>query len=162
MPRALLALLVSGAASAQVLEEVPADVVDGGTAAHAAWLTLDGMKVLPEDVYRTVLTLPPDAGPDAATAAAVRAQLEHFLHAAGYELAEVEAHLDADAGVHVIIDEGQLEKVVFRGRQTLQTIRFKLALDIPHDVFNRPDLERQVARLGKALGLTGLQLVLMP
>lgn len=156
------ALLVSSAAAAQVLEDQPAEDADGGTASHATWLHFDGQKVLPEALYRTVLKLSPDAGADLATASEVSAQLEHFLHASGYQLAEVEAHLDADAGVHVLIDEGQLEKVVFRGRQTLQTIRFKLALDIPHDVFNRPEVERQVERLGKVLGLEGLRLVLVP
>src|SRR5690606_16132732 len=118
----------------------------------AGWLHFRGNKVLPEEVYRTVLKLPPQAAPDEATAEAVREQLQTFLRVAGYEISHVVTTV-TDGGVEVDLDEGQLEKVVFKGRLTVQTVRFKLALDIPHDVFNRPDLERQVAQLSEELGL---------
>jgi hypothetical protein len=162
MTRALLALLLPCGALAQV-EESP-ESRDAGTPValcEAPWLSFEGQKVLPEEVYRAVLKLPSDAGPDLASAEEVKEQLNRFLHVSGYELADVEAHV-IDGGVRVFIDEGQLEKVVFRGRQTLQSIRFKLALDIPHDVFNRPELERQIERLGKELGLQDMRMVLVP
>ncbi len=127
----------------------------------ADWLHFHGQKVLPEEVYRLMLKLPPDAGPSPETAEEVRLQVMRFLRAAGYEIAHVDTEL-TDGGVTVHIDEGALEKVVFKGRQTVQTVRFKLALDIPNDVFNRPDLERQVKQLSEQLGLKGLRLVLVP
>ncbi len=156
-----LFLLCAGVASAHEREDHDADA--GVFSLNGAeWLTFQGHRVLPEEVYRTVLKLPPDAGPDVETAHVVRAQLTEFLHVSGYELAHVDVSVGADGGVDVLIDEGRLEKVVFKGRSTVQTVRFKLALDIPHDVFNRPDLERQVRKLEQSLGLQDIRLVLMP
>ncbi|MBK7857188.1 MAG: hypothetical protein IPJ65_00935 [Archangiaceae bacterium] len=163
-PRALclVALLLPGLAFAQPDVPDAGLVITGHAAPYAAdWLTFKGQKVLTEDVYRAILHLPADAQPDPPTADAVKEQLAEFLRVTGYELAEVATQV-RDGQVEVFIDEGQLEKVVFRGRQTLNSIRFKLALDIPHDVFNRPDLERQVARLSKSLGLENMRLVLVP
>jgi len=161
----LFLLLCAGAAAAEGLHD-PHDAHDADAGVFslnaAPWLSFQGHKVLPEEVYRTVLRLPPDAGPDLETAHVVRAQLTEFLHVSGYELAHVDVSLGADGGVGVLIDEGALEKVVFKGRLNVQTVRFKLALDIPHDVFNRPDLERQVRKLEKALGLQDIRLVLIP
>jgi hypothetical protein len=124
------------------------------------WLTIEGEKVLPEEVYRAVLQLPPDAKPDLETASIIEQQLSDFLERSGYELAEVDVDRNEEGGLRVTINEGRLEKVVFIGRLTLQTLRLKLALDIPHDVFNRPALERQVHKLEKALGLSDIRLVL--
>lgn len=135
--------------------------IDDGGISTAEWLTIVGPRVLPEEVYRRVLSLPQGAGPDLETALLVKDQLQAFLHGTGYELSEVDVHA-IDGGMQVDINEGQLERVVFMGRVTVQTVRFKLGLDIPHDVFNRPDLERQVQKLEKSLGLTGIKLVLVP
>ncbi|MBL8952745.1 MAG: hypothetical protein JNK82_18335 [Myxococcaceae bacterium] len=164
-----LFLLLSAAAAAE--EE---ELEDGGhhhpyfdagvqfALADTPWLTFQGQKVLPEEVYRTILRLPPDAGVDVDTAHSVRVQLTDFLHTAGYELAHVDVSIGTDGGMTAQIDEGALEKVVFKGRLNVQTVRFKLALDLPHDVFNRPDLERQVKKLEQQLGLQDIRLVLIP
>ena len=84
-------------------------------------LHFHGNTVMPEEVYRAVLSLPLDAAADRITAASVREQLEAFLHRSGYDLARVEAHVRTARDLEVDIDEGQLEKVVFRGRLTLAT-----------------------------------------
>src|SRR5262249_45957288 len=108
---------------------------DGGVAPRPnEWIFIDGEKALPEEVYRAVLSLPPDAGHDMPTAARIVTQLTDFLHRSGYELAEVDAQPQPDGGMHVAVNEGQLNQIRFRGRLSVQTVRFKLALDIPHDV----------------------------
>src|SRR6185295_3121661 len=158
MTRALLALLLPLSAAAH--EPVSLDA-GTRTLCDAPWLHLTGQKVLPEEVYRSILELPPDAGLDTPTAQLVHDQIEAYLQLTGYELGNAEVHV-TDGGMDVSIDEGQLEKVVFRGRQSLDTIRFKLALDIPHDVFNRPEIERQMKKLEQTLGITGMRMVLVP
>jgi len=70
--------------------------------------------------------------------------------------------LPGPSGLTLRIDEGRLEKVVFRGRLTLKTLRFKLGLPIPFDVYNRAQLEREGAALAESLGLTGLRFELVP
>lgn len=123
--------------------------LDGGSAPPFPVRFVDNV-VLPDEVYAGVLELPPDAVPDVPTAQKVAEQLAQFLISRGYELAQVFVALD-DGGLTVHIDEGQLEKVVLRGRFTVRMLRFKLALNLPKDVFNRPHLEREVAERAQAM-----------
>jgi len=111
-----------------------------------------GNVVLTDEVYRAVLDVPPEALPEAETAQLVADQVQRFLLKSGYELSTVSVALE-DGGLTVRIDEGRLEKVVFRGRFTLPMLRFKIALDLPKEVFNRPLLEREVALRAKELGI---------
>jgi hypothetical protein len=111
-----------------------------------------GNVVLTEDVYRAVLDVPSEALPETSTAQLVADQVQRFLLKSGYELSTVSVELEEN-GLTVHIDEGRLEKVVFRGRFTLPMLRFKIALDLPKEVFNRPLLEREVALRAKALGI---------
>lgn len=108
--------------------------------------------VLPDEVYAHALTLPPEAVPDLPTAQQVAEQLAQFLAERGYELAQVFVTVE-NGGLTVHVDEGQLEKVVLRGRFTVRMVRFRLALNLPKNVFNRPHLEREVAERSKALGI---------
>lgn len=120
-----------------------------------------GNVVLPDEVYLTVLDLPDGVEVDAELAWQVEQRLTQFLHRAGYELASVSAALEGDH-VEVAINEGRLEKVVFRGRLTLQTLRFKLGLSIPHQTFNKPALEREMGDLAQRLGVELVWYELVP
>ncbi|MFZ5472273.1 MAG: hypothetical protein ACOZIN_22805 [Myxococcota bacterium] len=122
---------------------------------------IQGNFVMPDPVYLAVLQLPKGATADAQTAATVQEQLTRFLKRSGYELANVSA-LARDGGIEVHLDEGRLEKIVFRGRLTLQNVRFKLALAVPHEVFNRPALEREVKELAAKVGLQKVWFELVP
>ncbi len=125
------------------------------------WLKIRGNRVLPDEMYRNALQLPEGTVPDAATAAYIEETLYGFLVKSGYELATVGAVLTQD-GIDVQIDEGQLEKVVFTGRLTFNTLRFRLELFIDQEVFNRPALERQIARLVERIGLKVVRWSLVP
>lgn len=125
------------------------------------WLRFRGNKVLPEEMYRNALQLPSGSEPDPATALYIEETLYGFLVKSGYELATVGAVLTKD-GIDVQIDEGQLEKVVFTGRLTFNTLRFRLELFIDQEVFNRPALERQIAVLSKKIGLPVVRWSLVP
>jgi len=126
------------------------------------WLKIRGNKVLPDEMYRNALQLQADAVPDAAMASYIEETLYGFLVRSGYELATVGAVLTKDGHIDVQIDEGQLEKVVFTGRLTFNTLRFRLELFIDQEVFNRPALERQLARLSERIGLKLVRWSLVP
>jgi hypothetical protein len=115
-------------------------------------IEVQGNEVMPAEVYLAVLDVPEDAVADAQAAILVQGQLLNFLERSGYELASVQVGLK-DGAVLVRIDEGHLEKIVFRGRFTFPMVRFKLALDLPHEVFNRPELVRQLKTLSTQLGI---------
>lgn len=135
---------------------------DAGTRVpEPSWLKFRGNRVLPEEMYRNALQLPPATEPDAATALYIEETLYGFLVRSGYELATVGAVLTKD-GIDVQIDEGQLEKIVFTGRLTFNTLRFRLELFIDQEVFNRPALERQVLALSKRIGLPVIRWSLVP
>ncbi len=146
-------------ALASTAPEAPADALAGE--GRAPLVRFQGNRVLPDEVYLAVLSLPAGTPASPETAATVRARLDVFLHQAGYELAKVSAVVEGDT-VLVRVNEGQLEKVVFRGRLTLKTLRFQLALDLPHDVFNRPSLERQLRALARQLGIAAAWFELVP
>lgn len=127
-------------------------VPDGGVPPGPVELEFRGMVVLPAEVYRAVITLPTDAKPDLDTLQSVVAQTESFLHRSGYALAHVGGSVEGNRLV-IDVSEGELEKVVFKGRLTFQMIRFKLAFVLARDVFNRGEVERQVATLAKQLDI---------
>lgn len=124
-------------------------------------LVFAGNRVLPDAVYRAVLKLPDDFAADAEVAASIERTIARFLRDGGYELASV--HVVAhDNQIDIGINEGRLEKVVYRGRLTFQTLRFTFTVEIPHEVFNRPMLEAQCDALAGELGLGKVWFVLVP
>ncbi|MBN2496990.1 MAG: hypothetical protein JXR96_20530 [Deltaproteobacteria bacterium] len=120
-----------------------------------------GNVVINDETYLAVLDLPADARPDEKTAALVRRKLRRFLKKAGYVLARVQVKRRPDH-LLVKIDEGRVEKIVFVGVGTLKALRLKLDLSLPHHVFNKPYLQRQLARLGSKYGLKGVRYRLVP
>ena len=80
-------------------------------------LNVHGNKVLLTEVYAALADLSANDVVDDDTAREVQQRLLTFLRKSGYELAEVQVRADPD-GFDVTVDEGQLEKVVFRGRLT--------------------------------------------
>jgi hypothetical protein len=108
-------------------------------------LDIDGNLVLVDEVYLAALDLPAEAAPTPATARLVERKILAFLRRAGYALASVEAEA-AGGRIRVLIDEGRLARIVVRGRDAFSTVAFQLQLDLPFDVFNRPQLERLLPR----------------
>lgn len=110
---------------------------------RSALLLFSGNEVLNDEVYRAVVDLPKEVKATPGNARLVRARILDFLHRAGYELAFVEARVKGDQ-ILVELDEGRVDKVIVIGQGAFQTLRFKLELSLPHNVFNRPLLERQL------------------
>lgn len=137
---------------------VPGDAAGEGGGEDPAWattaalVTIHGNQVLIDEVYFSVLRLPAGARADQATAGSVEKRIRRFLHRAGYTLATVSARVEGHT-IAVEVDEGKLEKVVFIGRGPLTTLQLKLALSLPKHVYNKPLLDRQVARMKKKFGL---------
>ena len=118
----------------------------------APLLVFHGNVALLEDVYRSALDLPGGTRATPATARTVATRLSSFLHRAGYALATVRARVDGDQIV-VDIDEGRLDKVIFVGGGAFETLRMRLDLHLAEDVFNQPELERQLRSMARRLGL---------
>lgn len=138
----------------------PVEASDGGYTGPPR-LVFAGNRVLPNAVYEAVLNLPPGWTPDADTAAMVQRKLTKFLRESGYELANI--HVIAhDNQIDIGINEGRLEKIVYRGRLSVQSLQFTFALELPHEVFNRPELERQTKALEERLNIGHIWFVLVP
>src|SRR5207237_4377723 len=114
-----------------------------------------------EFLYRSLLDLPKNSLPDLATARLVARRLARFLHDAGYVLATVRARADGGR-IHVDVDEGQLDKVIFLGEGAFETLRLKLELSLPFSVFNRPLLEQQLKRIAERHQLQDFAYELVP
>jgi hypothetical protein len=124
-------------------------------------IRIRGNVVMPDEVYLAAIDLPPDTVADLETANLVREQILSFLLRSGYELAQVHVTLSGST-LDVDIEEGQVEKVVFRGKLTFQTIRFKLGLVLPYDVFNRPELDREIRQLSADIKMQRVWYELVP
>ncbi len=124
----------------------------GAPARRQPPLVFSGNVVLNDEVYLAILDLPADFAADKRGAALVRARLLEFLHRAGYELARVETAVTSGR-ILVDIDEGRVEKIILRGQGSLRTVQVLLGLSLPHNVFNRPYLERQLATLRAESGV---------
>ena len=105
-----------------------------------------------DGVYRSVLDLPPSTKATPANADAVATRLQRFLHDSGYVLAIVRARAQGEQ-ILVEVDEGRLDKIIFLGGGAFETLRLRLDLNLRDGVFNKPDLERQLAALAQRLGL---------
>jgi hypothetical protein len=115
-------------------------------------LVFRGNVGLVEDVYRAVLDLPASTKATPANAASVAARLQRFLHDSGYVLGTVRARAEG-AQIVVDVDEGRLDKIIFLGGGAFETLRLRLDLKLRDGVFNKPDLDRQLAALALRLGL---------
>ena len=141
-----LALLISGSPAAA--RSKPEIKIRGN------WVVID-------EVYRAILDLPKNARADKATARLVQRQLLRLLRRSGYQLATVKARVVKDH-IRVDIDEGRLDKIVFLGAGTFRTLQFKLNLSLPHHVFNRPYLKRQLKNLARRYDLGDVDFTLVP
>lgn len=115
---------------------------------------LGNQAILPE-VYKALLCLPDSAGADQKTAARVEKELTEFLHRTGYTLARVRVTPE-DARLVVVMDEGVIDKVIFSGTDSLNTVRLKLDLALPGGVFNRGLLNRRIKEIRKKYKLKEL------
>jgi hypothetical protein len=124
-------------------------------------LVFKGTSLLNEFVYRAVLKLPEDARANPPTVHSVVEQLAAFLLAAGYDLAKVRAHLVGQQ-IEVTVDEGALDKVIVSGGGWITALRFRAALNLPLDVFNRKLFEQQLPELAKRFGFRSYRYELWP
>jgi hypothetical protein len=124
-------------------------------------LVFRGSQLLNEFVYRAVIRLPPNAGPNQETARDVAGQLAFFLGEAGYELASVRAQVK-DQHIELLIDEGALDKIIVAGLGWLGALRFRAKLNLPLDVFNRRLFELQLPTLARQFGMMSYRYELWP
>ena len=166
----LLALwLAAGAVQAgRHLEKPPSAPVLSGSGTTAATeseppelLVFKGTLLLNEFIYRAVLKLPPDAKATPQVARTVAEELAAFLRDAGYDLAKVRAQVKGEQ-IEVLVDEGALDKIILVGAGWINALRFRAALNLPLDVFNRRVFEAQLRRLARQFGFTSYQYELWP
>ena len=138
-------------------------------------LRFEGNRVLPNEVYSTVLSLAnlaaatstrtssTDAAVDLVqTARNVEALLTQFLRRSGYLLATVRTEISGPMALTVDIDEGRLDRVLVLGQGLVRTLQLQLNLNLPQKVFNRFALERQLAELVKERGLIEARYEVVP
>lgn len=176
MPRAAstllatLALCSSALAAGSSAPDEPADApvftgsstnVGADAPAPPDLVVFKGTLLLNEFIYRAVLKLPKDTEATPQTAKVIAAELASFLGEAGYDLAKVRAQVKGGQ-IEVTIDEGALDKVIVVGTGWITAIRFRAALNLPLDVFNRRLFELQMPRLARQFGLRGYRYELWP
>ena len=130
-------------------------------AAAQPLLVFRGNIALVEDVYRAALDLPASTKATPTNARLVASRLRRFLHQSGYPLGTVRAQVAGDQ-IAVQIDEGRLDKIIFVGGGSFETLRLRLDLHLHDDVYNQPELERQLKALSARLGLSEFAYEVVP
>jgi hypothetical protein len=125
-------------------------------------LVFKGRTLLNEFVYRTIVHLPEGAQATPATAKLVVQQIAAFLAESGYDLAKVRAQASKDGHIEISIDEGALDKIIVIGGGWITALRFRSALNLPLDVFNRRAFEAQFPRLAHQFGFKTYRYELWP
>ena len=146
-------------ADAPVIARTNLDLAAAGSVTPL--LVFKGATLLNEFVYRAILKLPEGATATPQTARMVVAQLAAFLAEAGYDLAKVRAQVSG-ARILVQIDEGALDKVIVSGGGWITALRFRAALNLPLDIFNRRLFESQLPHLAKQFGFRSYRYELWP
>ena len=147
------------AADAPVIARTNLDLASSGNVTPL--LVFKGTTLLNEFVYRAILKLPEGATATPQTARTVVEQLAAFLAEAGYDLAKVRAQVSGSQVV-VQIDEGALDKVIVSGGGWITALRFRAALNLPLDIFNRLLFESQLPHLAKQFGFRSYRYELWP
>ena len=80
----------------------------------------------------------------------------------GYVLAEAFFGEDPDGRPHLHIDEGHIDSVVFEGVNDYQSLMFRVDLNLPDDVFNRPMVEAAIAELKSKYSLADISYRVVP
>jgi|GEM_PF-3048902 len=115
-----------------------------------------GNEALIDPVLLDAMELPSGAHVTRAMAELGAANLKRFFRTTGYDLATVRV-VARDGVLHVVVDEGKLERVVVHGQSSWRTVQVKLDLHLPGSVFNRLQLDREVQRLKAKYGLSELR-----
>lgn len=115
-----------------------------------------GNEALIDPVLLEAMDLPKSTRATRAMAELSAANLRRFFRITGYDLAKVQV-VARDRALHVVVDEGRLERVVVHGQSSWRTVQVKLDLHLPGGVFNRVQLDREAARLKAKYGLTELR-----
>jgi len=136
-------------------------LLGAASAAASDLVVFRGNVLFDELVYRSVLQLPENTRATDANARAASAKLRGFLLRAGYDLASVRATV-VDGQIVIEIDEGRLDKIIVLGEGLVETIRFRIELVMPSEVFNRPSLERQLRAFGERYRLHHYSYELVP
>jgi len=153
-----LALLAAAAVEAPVL--VGSSATPEPPQRHDL-VVFKGTLLFNEHVYRALLRLPASASATQETARDVAAQLAHFLAEAGYDLAKVRAQVRGSQ-IEVHIDEGALDKIILSRVGWLTALRFRAALNLPLDVFNRRVFDAQMRQLARQFGMRDYRYELWP
>ena len=124
----------------------------------------EGNVVLIEEVYATILSY---AGWDQAPTGAERGPwiertLEDFLHASGYELATVDVEPVDGGGFRLTIDEGRLDKIIFRNVDPWTTVQLIFLLDLPGKVFNRDLVNRRLQVIRERMNVGDVRYEVVP
>jgi len=107
---------------------------------------------------RTATSAPTSPLERAAVAAGV---VQSFLEDAGYDLAVATATV-ADGVPTVVLEEGQLDRILFIGVGGGTALGFQLSLDLPGRVFNRHQVERELDRLVRESGVQSATYEVLP
>lgn len=78
----------------------------------------------------------------------------------GYTLARVELVDETFTSITVFVDEGRLNRIVFKNLNTLDTLRIQYQFSIPHRIYHKPTVKNELAKIKKKYGIKDINAVI--
>lgn len=89
-------------------------------------------------------------------------KINSFYHQSGYLLARVYLIRETDSELYLFIDEGLLEKVVFYGLNSIDTLKIKYNFRLKYKIYNKFAVDRETEKLKKKYGFKKVYAILKP
>ncbi len=75
---------------------------------------------------------------------AVTAAIEHYYHTRGYTLAKAFLIEETPKSLKLFVDEGRIEKIVYRRLNAIDVVKMRYRLSLDHDVYNEMEFKARL------------------
>jgi len=125
-------------------------------------LVLLGQKIYNEDYVRYRLNLHGGLLPGKEYFEDISQKIRRFYIDRGYLLVNTYLVKEDERTLVIYIDEGRLNRIAFSGLNTIRTIYARYKFELPHKIYNKYRVNRQIEKLRKTRWLKNAQALLTP
>jgi len=89
-------------------------------------------------------------------------KITKFYNDIGYTLATVQLEKETPASIILYVDEGRLNRIIFKRLNTLDTLRIQYDFNLPHRIYHKPTVEMQLTHLKKKYAIKDIVVTIQP
>ncbi len=93
---------------------------------------------------------------------AIAQKITKFYNDIGYTLATVQLEKETPTSIILYVDEGRLNRIIFKRLNTLDTLRIQYDFNLPHRIYHKPTVEMQLTHLKKKYAIKDIVVTIQP